>query len=306
MKLVLSIILSLLASCNYQNDPLVSNTGSLRNAPTIERRDFERSFERYLELFVVDNPAEEELDTLVRYRAMYELTFSETDEGDEYRELVSVIEDYFAGLNYLSLSNEEKKAHLINAYNFFVMDYMARNYPTVTNILEAPENVFQNVPFQFANQLVSLDHLEKNLLYQLMTYEAGSATNTVINLNQSAQVPLATKIDARFHFAVICGAKGCPILNPEMYYGDRLDQQLTKITKAGLRLKRNYDQSSGQLKLTQLFNWYQNDFNHHAENASDLRLNSYYEFLDLYSNTPALRVTPTWIPYNWERNGIDE
>ncbi len=302
MRLLLLFLF--LSACNYQDDPL----SGIRQAASVETSDFERSFERYLGLFVADNPAEESFDTLVRYKKMFRLSKEpQTSEGAEYRKLVTTISDYFAGLDYDSLNDDEKKANLINAYNFFVMDYMATNYDTVTNILNAPTNVFTSTPFQFANKLVSLDYLEKVLLYRLMTFEEGTKVNEITNLDPSKKIKVfqATKIDARFHFAVICGAKGCPILNTEMYYGTRLNEQLTDITEKGLLLKRNLDQSNETLKLTELFNWYRDDFNNHAETKDSEKVSDYYGFLEQYSSESILRTNPQTIPYDWTRNGIE-
>ena len=156
MRIFLLLCTLGLFACDFQDDPLVTTKETIRSVPQVDVSDFQRSFERYLELYVVENSDPNVFDTLVRYKKMYELS-SDTNsaQGREYQELRETVNDYFAGLNYESLNKEEKKAHLINAYNFFVMDYMARNYSTVTSIVAAGEMFSARFLF---NSLIKLFH----------------------------------------------------------------------------------------------------------------------------------------------------
>jgi len=69
-------------------------------------------------------------------------------------------------------------------------------------------------------------------------------------------------MDPRIHFAVNCASVGCPALRPEAYTGDRLEQQLADGTRRFLsdRQRNRYDEQSGVLRVSSIFDWYRKDF----------------------------------------------
>ena len=130
----------------------------------------------------------------------------------------------------------------------------------------------------------SLNTLEKTLLKGIVTNSDGS-------------------IDARFHFAVICAAKGCPILLNEAYDASKLNTQLDYITERGLSLTRNFEDLGSKTRFTELFNWYAQDFkNHKLDNGQKATTFSLFvnEFL------PGANVTSNleFITYDWSLNSL--
>jgi hypothetical protein len=68
--------------------------------------------------------------------------------------------------------------------------------------------------------------------------------------------------EPRAHMALVCAAKGCPILRSEAYTADKLDDQLDDqsrqylATPAGLVIDRKKDTAS----ISAIFKWYGDDF----------------------------------------------
>lgn len=131
------------------------------------------------------------------------------------------------------LSPNEKKALLINAYNAFTVEWILRNYPTVS-IWSTP------VPFtkdrhRLGGKMVSLDEIESQL---------------------------RAMGDPRVHAALVCAARSCPPLRREAYVAERLEEQLDDNVREWLAnpsLNRFYP-SEGRAEISPIFKWYRQDF----------------------------------------------
>jgi hypothetical protein len=66
--------------------------------------------------------------------------------------------------------------------------------------------------------------------------------------------------DPRVHYALSCGAVGCPNLQPEPYRGDRLEHQLSKAAMAYVNDPRCISFEGQELGVSSLFRWYRDDF----------------------------------------------
>jgi Protein of unknown function, DUF547 len=68
--------------------------------------------------------------------------------------------------------------------------------------------------------------------------------------------------EPRIHMALVCAAKGCPMLRSEAYRADRLDEQLNDQSRgyisspAGLKI----DRQKGHVYFSSIFKWYGKDF----------------------------------------------
>jgi len=68
------------------------------------------------------------------------------------------------------------------------------------------------------------------------------------------------ELDPRIHFALNCGAAGCP---PFAVYSDeaeRLESQLALATKGFLDGSISFNKEKKSINLSQLFKWYRSDF----------------------------------------------
>ncbi|MCB1647686.1 MAG: DUF547 domain-containing protein, partial [Pseudomonadales bacterium] len=66
--------------------------------------------------------------------------------------------------------------------------------------------------------------------------------------------------EPRIHFAVNCASIGCPALRTEAYTGEALEQQLEEQTVAFLSDRSRNRVEAGELKVSAIFTWYQQDF----------------------------------------------
>lgn len=300
IKLLCLLICSSISfyGCNessYQN-------GGKDLSPKLDRRNvlagttndnhFHENIQIYLNKYVVFKNQTKNQDTLVDYRKL----FKEKD-GASTLELRQNIYTQIAKSNYNEFSKNEKIAFLINSYNFFAIETVINNFningaelSSITHIGPFEFWAFGNLPYLIAGEQKTLDQIEKETLKPLLTFENGN-------------------LDARFHFAVICAAKGCPILIKNAYTGNDIDTQLDTATIEGLEVLRNLDTRNGEFKLTELFNWYQDDFNSHATNSTDAPAGNIREFINRYAPNTNTEGAVSYTTYDWSLNilnGLDK
>lgn len=102
--------------------------------------------------------------------------------------------------------------------------------------------------------------------------------------------------DARIHFALVCAAESCPKLLNEAYTAEKLNEQLEKQTRLFINNAERNRISPGSAQLSQLFNWYAEDFN-----AEDGGLSG---FINRYSKTKlSASARISHLEYSWKLNG---
>ena len=129
----------------------------------------------------------------------------------------------------------EREAFYLNAYNLLVIGEVVARFP-----LESVEKV----PGFFDKNLVSVAG-EKLTLNDLET--------------KKLRQPYA---DPRVHFALVCGAKGCPRLSRTAYTASQLDAQLTNQARKVLQDPTfiRVDNKARKVQISQIFKWYEGDF----------------------------------------------
>ena len=130
------------------------------------------------------------------------------------------------------MSKNEQLAFWINLYNITVINTVIDNYPIKT-INDIP-NVFKKDLVTVEGKTYSLDALEKE------------------NLKSMG--------DPRYHFAIVCAAISCPNILAELYEGNRINYQLETVTHDFINDKRKNELSSKVVKLSKLFEWYNEEF----------------------------------------------
>ena len=114
-------------------------------------------------------------------------------------------------------------------------------------------------------------------------------------------------MDPRIHFAVNCASVGCPALRPEAYTGEWLDAQLADSTRRFLsdRRRNRYDAEAGVLRVSSIFDWYQEDFEDSAGGLGDYLL-QYADALALPAearrNLEAGDLPVRFLDYDWSLN----
>jgi hypothetical protein len=158
----------------------------------------------------------------------------------------------FADTNLL-VGKDSQLAFYINSYNVFAIKGVLEGHSPIT--LWGRHRYFKTVTFKVGGKTVNLHQLEHNIIR-----------------------PLG---DPRIHFALACGAKGCPALRDEAYTADQLDLQLDDATREFINdsSRNQFDRDSKTAHLSMVFQWYEPDF---AEPGGVL------PFIASYINDPAL------------------
>lgn len=132
-----------------------------------------------------------------------------------------------------TLTADERKAALINAYNALTVRWMVRNYPTKS--IWSTNHPFTEVRHMVDGQKVSLDQIESRL---------------------------RALGDPRIHGALVCASLSCPPLRNEAYQGATLNRQLdenirTWLSNAALN---EFLPQQRTAKVSMIYKWYAEDF----------------------------------------------
>jgi len=173
--------------------------------------------------------------------------------------------------NFDGWKPDTKKAFLINAYNLTVVKSVLLEYP-INSTQEIP-GFFTEKEHMIAGEMMTLNYLE----------------NEIIRPQYN---------DARVHFALNCGAKGCPEIVNEAYFPSRLDEQLDLCTTKKLNEADfvRFDNDKRKLQLNQIFDWYGKDF---GSNKKEI-----IGFINKYRTEKIPNdYGINFYPYDWVLNG---
>lgn len=160
----------------------------------------------------------------------------------------AALDDYLARLSvvdkatFKDFSDDEKLAFLINAYNAFTVKLILNQESrpdSIRDIGSIFSGPWSQRFFTLLGEERTLDELEHRM----------------IRGNPSL-------MDPRIHFAVNCASVGCPALRTEAYTGEQLDAQLADSTRRFLsdRRRNRYDAEDQVLRVSSIFDWYEEDF----------------------------------------------
>ena len=192
-----------------------------------------------------------------------------------------------------SWTKPEQLAFLVNAYNAFTVELILGSTPDLKSIRDLGNIVF-NSPwkqkfFSLFGERRSLDWIEHETIRKPGVYD-----------------------DPRIHFAVNCASVGCPMLREEAFVAERLDAQLVQQTRRFLadRSRNRFDVKRGTLQVSQIFDWYGQDFAAGTRGITSLR-QFLAAYADLLADTPGERamvrqqlVGIDYIEYDWALNSV--
>ena len=220
--------------------------------------------------------------TQVNYEAMLEDRIAITQYLEE---LASISRGEFD-----AWSIPEQLAFLINAYNAWTIELILSEYSGLRSIRQIgllPFSAWRRKIVRLFDEQHSLDEIEHGMIRGWGIYN-----------------------EPRIHFAVNCAAIGCPALRAEAYLGNSLDQQLEENTKLFLSDRtRNYF-LNGQLYVSSIFDWYEEDFEQGwrgINSVSEFLLNYVTELgLDLeeISFLEQERIQIRHLRYDWDLNKV--
>lgn len=139
--------------------------------------------------------------------------------------------------NFLSWSEDEQIAFLINAYNSYTLAAIIDQEPLKKSIRDIPR-VWKKEQYQVVGQNKSLDGIEHDTLRK--------------DYNEP-----------RIHAALVCAAVSCPPLRNEPYRGENLDAQLDDQVNAWLSNPENglnIDRQNKTVSISAIFKWFGEDW----------------------------------------------
>jgi hypothetical protein len=191
-----------------------------------------------------------------------------------------------------SFTKAQRFAFLANAYNAFTIEKILTRYPSLASIRDFGRvfsNPWKDEFFTLLGDKRNLDWIEHDRLRAPGVYD-----------------------DPRVHVAANCASIGCPMLGRDAFVAERLDAQLDELMRRFMsdRSRNRYDAKAQVVELSQLFDWYREDFEKgHRGFASlqDLAAKYADELADAASDRARLRAKSApirFIAYDWSLNDI--
>jgi hypothetical protein len=199
------------------------------------------------------------------------------------------LDAYLTSLNDTDPDALSKNAAItfwLNAYNAFTLKLVLDHYP-VTSIKDIPDfpsaERWKAKRWAVNGEWYSLDQIEHKIL-------RGNFQ------------------DPRVHFALVCGAQGCPDLTDEAFRSDTIDTQLTEagerfLSDAGKGARVTVEDGVTTLHLSAIFKWFQGDFEVAGQSLVDAVLPYLSEEAQKAVQAAEGEVSVEFMDYDWSLNG---
>ena len=166
----------------------------------------------------------------------------------------------------------------INAYNALTIKGVLDHYPTTSvRKIKLFGGFFSRIKFQVGGRSYTLDNIEHDIIRS----EFG---------------------DPRIHFALVCASLGCPILENRSFVPETLEERLDNATANFINNpeKVRLDRENRVLYLSQIFEWYAEDF----EDTHDSVINFISEYLPEVDAAflKGKEVQIQYVQYDWSLN----
>ncbi len=222
---------------------------------------------------------------------------------------------YLENTDPASFANDKARlAFWINAYNALAIRGVLRTLPerpsdwagysvldvVVPGVEQKGKGFFRGLRFVVGKREYTLDAIEQAVLLQRPSWVAKDE-----GFYRSVGM---TSPDARIHFALVCCAKGCPVLRREPYDASRIDSQLDDAIRlfSRDRTRVRFDQNARVMRVSQLLDWYSEDLTdprmlRHAGSVAKF-LSRYVDDSDLARSLAVDSWKTVYIEYDWKLN----
>ena len=148
--------------------------------------------------------------------------------------LDAYLSEQIAEADLEALSEAQRFAFYVNAYNASTIKLILERYPDLKSIKDF-EEPWKQERWEVGGETLSLDAIEHTKLRPVFK-------------------------DPRIHFAVNCASIGCPPLRAEAYRADDLEAQLDAAARHTLTKPAYAEAKKGTLYVSSLLDWYGSDF----------------------------------------------
>jgi len=180
------------------------------------------------------------------------------------------------------LTDEDRLAYWINAYNAFTLHAIIEEYP-ITSVWKTRDGqFFQRRRHIAGGRAVSLDDIEYDILRRRFA-------------------------EPRIHFAINCGSNGCPPLRPAAYAGAGLRETLRSATQQFLASEWNcrVDHTTRRIFISRIFKMYAEDFAGEQGTTQDYRA-GVLRFVAQHSGLPYETIGDYEVVYNVYDWGLND
>lgn len=225
-----------------------------------------------------------------------QIDYSKVADSSEYKRYQSLAAS-LQGFDPASLaSTEEQLAFWINLYNALILDAVIRFQVrgSITNSFW----IFRRAAYNINGLRFSADDIEHGIL-------RNNRPNPMLPLppfpsDDERQEYCLQEVDPRIHFALVCAARSCPPI--AVYQTCRLHYQLDRaadnfINGGGVQ----FEAGSSMLYLSQIFRWYQVDFDGREAMLDFVR--RYLQDADALEALQAAKRHIRYLRYDWKLNG---
>ena len=213
-----------------------------------------------------------------------------------------------------SLEPAQRRAWAINTYNFLVIDLAtthlisrqvgvdmkARGVMGIAHRSVRHMHIkglgFFGVPVaRIDGREYNLDQFERTFVFDTPALAAAGS---------KPKAPART-LDPRAHFALVCGAMGCPPLQPRAFLAESLDAQLDHATRDALANPKHlsWDPDLKRLAASSVFSWHEADFGGPAK-AFEFAARHAPETLRAQIAAKPQPGIDRVLPWNWDLNAI--
>ena len=185
---------------------------------------------------------------------------------------IEQLQKQIANADLNGVSESERKAFYINAYNLLVIYQITKYYPIKSALDKS--GFFDKFNHKVAGETITLDRIEKK--YLILKYH-----------------------DPRIHFAVSCAAVSCPKLASFAFKPANLEEQLN--TRTQLALNKDYviniNNKQKEVNVSKIFDWYKVDFGG--------KVSTTLEFINQYRKAKIPNeYNLNYMDYDWNLNEV--
>lgn len=187
-------------------------------------------------------------------------------------------------IKYLSWSENQKLAFLINAYNALTLKLIIDHYPLesirdIGNFFTP--NAWKKKFFHLFGKKHHLDYIEHEVI------------------RKDFKRP-------RIHFAVVCASMSCPNLKKKVYVHKKLNKQLEDSAQSFLKNphKNRIDVKNKTLYLSKIFKWYGDDFTDKDQTFLNLVATHLATNDQQKNEIQDSQYKIQWLDYSWKLNEL--
>ncbi|KAK7477199.1 hypothetical protein BaRGS_00031584 [Batillaria attramentaria] len=153
------------------------------------------------------------------------------------------------------LTELQRKVFFINVYNALTIHGLVEQPELPDSVLKV-QHFFKTIAYDIGGFTFTLDDIEHGILRGNKSHPA--SIKPLLDANDPRLKFAMQSCDPRLHFALVCGAKGCPAIS--VYTEDNLDKALNDATRAFCQSEVSMHTEVDEIRMSRIFQWYRQDF----------------------------------------------